>query len=137
MIERRQAPRGRSYIGAVIVFNNRASSIDCLIRNVSNVGAKLAFTDTIAVPEAFDLVIGRQGQTRRSQLIWRHADEAGIAFVQPVEAPRLGFDHVGRLRQLEAENEMLKSKLAALAGLASVEGTAAASAASNHMTARP
>ena len=37
----RQAPRLRALIGARIVFNNGQATVDCLIRDVSEIGAKL------------------------------------------------------------------------------------------------
>lgn len=116
MTERRKSPRGRTYIGAVIVFNNRASSVECLIRNMSDRGAKLVFADTVAVPEEFDLVIARQGREHRCRMVWRHTDETGIVFVRRGDqGPEVMLDLLDRLTQAEAENVALKRQLSAVA----------------------
>jgi hypothetical protein len=60
MIERRKNPRLRTFFGGVIAFNRRSSTMDCLVRNFSDRGAKVTFTDTATVPDEFDLTIQRK-----------------------------------------------------------------------------
>jgi hypothetical protein len=43
MLERRQHPRNRVYYGGMIAFNARNSTLACVVRNVSNRGAKIEF----------------------------------------------------------------------------------------------
>jgi len=55
--ERRKSVRARTYLGGVIAFNRRASTMNCHVRNLSPAGAKVAFTNAVDVPDQFDLTI--------------------------------------------------------------------------------
>ena len=115
MKDRRRSPRLRSYLGGRIDFGWN-SAMDCLVRNLSSEGAKLAFTNTLAVGDTFDLFIPQQGRTRRVRKAWRQPEAMGVRFldaeaglnVVPLETAR-------RIRSLEAENAALHHRLAQLA----------------------
>ena len=78
MDERRKGNRSKSLLGARIVFNNRASTIDCTIRNISDQGARLVFGSPVAAPDEFDLVISQKEMRHRCRVAWRKADEMGV-----------------------------------------------------------
>ena len=88
MQERRATARVRSFIGGRIVFNNRNSSVDCLIRNVSSNGARISLLGAVTIPDEFDLVIPVQSRSCRARIAWRRADEFGVQFIG-TEAARL------------------------------------------------
>ena len=79
MRDRRKTVRTRAYLGAQIAFNQRSCVMDCLIHNFSPEGAKLVFSNTVTVPQEFDLSIPKQEQTLRVRMVWRRADEVGVA----------------------------------------------------------
>ncbi len=85
-MERRKKPRLRSFFGGVIAFNKRSSTMDCLVRNFSADGAKVTFTNTVTVPDEFDLTIRRKETSYRARMVWRDRDEAGVIFVNPPSA---------------------------------------------------
>ena len=60
MVEKRKAVRSRTLLGGVIAFNDRASTMDCQVRNLSPRGAKVTFNNTATVPDQFDLKIARK-----------------------------------------------------------------------------
>ena len=106
MTERRRHPRPRTYIGAQIVFNQRRSVLDCLVRNLSQAGARLEFTNAALVPEAFDLVMPYREQTHQVRVRWRSRDVAGVALeARPDENRRMRAleDEVIALRRRNAE----------------------------------
>jgi len=113
MIERRTAPRQKSFLRGCLYFNNRRSSADCLIRDISESGARLIFSGTVAIPDMADLYIPQKEQTLRVHVQWRHADEVGVAFVapgataEPAAAVESG-DVAERLQKLETEVAALK-----------------------------
>jgi hypothetical protein len=115
MVEKRKAVRARTFLGGVIAFNNRASTMDCQVRNLSSGGAKVAFTNTAVVPEQFDLAIARKERSFRARMIWRTPDEAGIVFMseynQNVTVP---LELARRLRDCEAEKAGLRRRIAQL-----------------------
>ena len=115
MVEKRKAARSRTLLGAVIAFNNRASTMDCQVRNLSSGGAKVTFSNTAVVPDQFDLKIARKERSFRARMIWRAPDEAGVAFLgeynQDVPVP---LEWAKRLRDCEAEKAALRKRIAQL-----------------------
>src|SRR5436190_459530 len=81
MSNRRKSTRQKSFLQGRIYFNNRKSSIDCLIRDLSNEGAKLKFSEAIVAPEAIELYIPARDQYCRAKVLWRHGGEVGVGFV--------------------------------------------------------
>ena len=65
MSERRSISRQRSFLQGRIFYNSRRSSIDCLIRDISDTGAKLKFSEAVAVPDAMELYIPTKEEIRR------------------------------------------------------------------------
>jgi PilZ domain len=115
MRDQRKTDRTRTYLGGQIVFNQRSSVMDCLVRNFSSEGAKLVFSNTVTVPDEFDLSIPKQERTFRVRMVWRRADEAGVAIcgtqARPAPVP---LDLVRRLRSCEAERAALEKRVAQL-----------------------
>ncbi|WP_375408456.1 PilZ domain-containing protein [uncultured Methylobacterium sp.] len=80
MSEHRRETRQRTFLKGRIIFNNGASSMDCLVRDMSMSGARLALSQSAVLPEAFDLYIPQKERTYRSSLRWRRSDGIGITF---------------------------------------------------------
>jgi hypothetical protein len=120
MNERRTSTRQRSFLQGRIMFNNRRSSLDCLVRDISEQGAKLKFSEAIAVPEAIELFIPSKNETYRARVRWRVGEEVGVAFesdvAKPAQAASPGVtpaagDLLTRVVHLEAEVASLHRKL--------------------------
>ena len=115
MDERRKAHRQRSYLGGLIAFNRERSTMNCLIRNVTDEGAKIAFSAAVTLPYEFDLSIERKGIQVRARTIWRKADEIGVLFLDERSQSRVvPLDLMRRLRACEADNAVLKIRVAQL-----------------------
>ena len=128
MSENRRESRQRTFLKGRIVFNNGASSMDCLVRDLSSSGARLALSETTTLPEMFELYIPQKDRSYRSSLRWRRSDGIGITFVeegaQVVPAPAAApvtddsaslLALVRRVNELEAENAALRKLVASLA----------------------
>jgi hypothetical protein len=115
MVEKRKAARSRTLFGGVIAFNNRASTMDCQVRNLSAGGAKVIFTNTAAVPDQFDLQIARKERSFRARMVWRAPNEAGVAFLSEYnhDTP-VPLEWARRLRECEAEKAALRKRIAHL-----------------------
>ena len=112
MHDRRKTPRHRTYMGGQIAFNRQSSVMDVVVRNISGGGAKLALANTGTVPQEFDLSMHQNARTFRARVIWRRADEAGVAFLEPhPHSAPISLDLVRRLRKCEAENAALQRRL--------------------------
>jgi hypothetical protein len=115
MQERRKRARSRTFLGGVIAFNHRKSTMDCLVRNISDVGAKISFTNTATVPDEFDLTIKQKGRSLFARIVWRHADEAGVIFLnENVAGAPIPLDWARRLRDCEAAKAALTRRVAEL-----------------------
>jgi hypothetical protein len=109
MIERRKAQRHKSFLRGCIYFNNRHTAVDCLIRDISPLGARLVFSDAITTPDVVELYIAQKEQTLRAQVHWRHGTEMGVGFAQPAQVDESAeADLTKRVERLEAEIATLK-----------------------------
>jgi hypothetical protein len=111
MGERRTSARKKSFLRGRVMYNNRQSAIECLIRDVSEHGANLIFSDTASIPETVELYIPQKDQTFRAHVQWRSGGEVGVAFGEAAAAPVAGGDLAGRVERLEAEVASLRRML--------------------------
>jgi hypothetical protein len=115
MIERRKRLRARTCLGGTIAFNRRKSTMDCQVRNFSPAGARVAFTNAATVPDQFDLTIARKERSFKARMVWRGANEAGVAFLGEFEqAVPIPLEWAKRLRECEAEKAALRRRIAQL-----------------------
>jgi hypothetical protein len=96
-----------------ICFSNGRTSFDCLIRDITQLGARILFSDVVNLPDKVDLYIPQKNQTIRARVIWRHNDEIGLAFFETAdEHKRLTPSELAkRVVQLESEVRTLKRML--------------------------
>ena len=114
MNERRREQRQRSYLGGQIAYNHRRSTMDCLVRDVSPLGARLVFPGTVTTPDAFDLHIPQRDERHRVRVVWRREEEVGVGFAPRNEASApISLEQARRVRALEAENAALRVRLTA------------------------
>ncbi|MCC0005199.1 MAG: PilZ domain-containing protein [Methylobacteriaceae bacterium] len=112
--ERRAEKRLRTYLGGQVVFNRRQSIYDCLIRNLSEGGARLVFAQPAMIPGAFELVINRGGESRWAEIRWRTRLAAGVSFASGASPAFVSLQATRRIRQLEGERAALKARVAEL-----------------------
>jgi hypothetical protein len=131
MSERRTSPRRKSFLRGCIYFNRNRSAADCLIRDISEQGARLIFSSTVAIPDIVDLYVPQKEQTLRAHVQWRHGDELGVAFIenqrQATDTPADENDIGHRVKVLEDEVAKLRRALRRLqTTVASMDRTDAA-----------
>ncbi|PPD41911.1 MAG: pilus assembly protein PilZ [Methylocystis sp.] len=80
MEERRQSLRRRTLLGGKIEFLDR-STFECVVRNLSETGARVRCDQQIALPDVFSLVIGKLDERRQVRAIWRRENEIGLKFM--------------------------------------------------------
>ncbi|MPZ40487.1 MAG: PilZ domain-containing protein [Rhizobiales bacterium] len=113
MKERRSALRQKSFLQGRIYFNNRRSSVDCLVRDYSERGARLKFSEAITVPETMELHIPNREEMHRARVEWRSGNEMGVSFADEIRAPSIAPDAAqgdlpARIQRLEAEVATLR-----------------------------
>jgi hypothetical protein len=114
MAERRGTPRQKSFLRGCIYFNNRRSVLDCLVRDLTEDGARIIFSHAVNVPDIVELYIPQKEQTLRAHVKWRRGDDVGLDFTnRPAAAMASASDpqdtELGkRVAQLEADVMALK-----------------------------
>ena len=116
MQERRTVHRDRTYLGAQVAYNNRCSTMDCLVRNVSQNGAKIVFSDMALIPSEFEVLIPRKGESRRARIIWRDEKEVGVTFLHSEKSAVISIESARRIKKLETERDALARRVAQLSG---------------------
>ena len=113
MSERRRHTRKKSFLRGCIYFNNRRSAADCLVRDISDAGARLIFSGAVSVPDFVDLYIPQKEQTLRAHVEWRRGDEMGVTFADELREGGASFDRelTRRVQKLEAEIAALRKML--------------------------
>ena len=112
MLERRHHYRSRVYYGGMVAFNARNSTLDCVVRNFSQRGAKIEFENSAILPDRVDFEVVRKGLTCRARLVWRDRNTAGLVFSEEYEADNVvTLDWARKLRASERANRRLKSRL--------------------------
>lgn len=81
MTELRAKVRKRCFLGARIQFNNRRSSFDCLVRDLSASGARLEMSTFESMPDEFDLFIPQHDRHYRVKVMWRRNNLCGVSFL--------------------------------------------------------
>ena len=79
MDERRKIQRHRTFKAGSISFN-RASGIDCRVRNLSPAGACLEVASQLGIPDDFVLLIAHDHLREPCHVIWRTATRLGVEF---------------------------------------------------------
>ena len=80
MQERRKLTRTRVLKGAKMLLG-KSSVIDCVARDLTNKGAGLDIPNTSGLPETVDLTLDAGHSIRRSRLVWRKLNKAGLEFL--------------------------------------------------------
>jgi hypothetical protein len=115
MLDRRQNARDKVLYGGVAEINDRGSTMDCVVRNISERGACVEIDQAAKIPEEMNLTIARKGRSFLARLIWRQANKVGLAFrIMTSDRP---VDDLGeRLRKSEIKKRQLQRRINALLG---------------------
>jgi len=115
--EPKAAIRQRTFLKGTVYYDNRRASIGCVIRDISDSGARLTFDHPATVPDNVELFIPNKQQTLRARVQRRGPNEIGIAFEveRSAEPQRVSDAELQqRVETLEAEIAALKRLVAKL-----------------------
>ena len=88
--ESRGAQRHRQLKNGIIVFNQQRGSVGCVIRDISDTGAKLRLNGPADLPHEFELVLLKERKIVPASLSWHNHPDCGVSFTGPMRpAPRL------------------------------------------------
>lgn len=112
MLDRRQSARDKVIYGGVAEIGERGTSRDCVVRNISENGAHLEFSNDVRLPkDTMLLTIARKGRSFLAKIIWWRDNFVGVAFSSesPYELP--GSDLAERLRKSEQKKRQLQRRI--------------------------
>lgn len=110
MRERRVTRRQKSFLRGFVYSDKRRGVLSCLVRDLSDDGARIIFSPTITIPDVINLHIPQREKTVRARVQWRRGDEIGLAFADAAETATSAQESelIQRVAQLEAEISALK-----------------------------
>ncbi len=125
-MDSRSDRRVRTLLKARLIFDDGLRSVECLVRDLSEGGARLQVGSSAVLPDRFDLYMPKKHETRHARLKWRTSEEIGIAFddVKSRAAPPSPAEDIAeRLLRLETELAELRRLLTEKsdAGIAAAE----------------
>lgn len=109
--EARGGRRQRVLKAAAAAFNLEFSSIPCVVRNISDTGARLEFPAGAAVPAHFVLHFEIDGYKIECERVWQKGNLCGVRFVSERKATR-AFRHQVLSTSENALSENFKRDLA-------------------------
>lgn len=116
MQERRETTRDKVMYGGVAEIGERGTTRECIVRNISDRGASIEFSDLVYLPkEQLSLRIARKGRSFLARVVWWRDNFVGVAFraESPTE-PVSDLDE--RLRQSEIKKRQLQRRIEELIG---------------------
>ena len=115
MQDRRQGARDKVLYGGVAAVNEHGSTMDCVVRNISDTGACVEFDTAAKLPAEMNLTIARKGRSYLTRMIWRQANKVGLAFrIMTSDTPVSDLDE--RLRRSEIKKRQLQRRIKQLLG---------------------
>ena len=111
MLDRRQGARDKVIYGGVADIDQRGTSRNCIVRNISDNGASVEFSNVVNLPrEQISLRIARKGRSFLARVVWWRDNFVGVAF--RAESPAEPVSDIGeRLRQSEIKKRQLQRRI--------------------------
>jgi hypothetical protein len=113
MQDRRQTTRDKVLYGGVAETGEAGSAKNCVVRNISDKGASIEFSNVVRFPkdkEQMSLTIARKGRSFLAKVIWWRDNFVGVAFSDtPAALPASDLDE--RLRKSEAKKRQLQRRI--------------------------
>src|SRR5882757_1477193 len=111
MLDRRQSVRDKVMYGGVAEIGERGVTRDCIVRNISDRGATIEFSNVVELPkEQISLRIARKGRSFLAKVVWWRDNFVGVAFRAETPAEPVS-DIEERLRKSEIKKRQLQRKI--------------------------
>jgi hypothetical protein len=111
MGERRNSRRSKSFLRGFVYVSRKHGALACLVRDMSENGARIIFSDQVTLPDMVDLYIPQREQTLPARVSWRKNDEIGLAFIEAEREPEVATPTAGQIAQRVA---LLEAEIASL-----------------------
>lgn len=113
----RNAPRRRVLKAAQIVCDGGQTVVECMIRDISETGAKIDTEVTLALPASFWVFL-QDGVRRQAELVWQKGNLLGVRFADAQGAQLDAADGgnsalIARIAEIEKQLAELRVEIAA------------------------
>jgi hypothetical protein len=109
MNERRVSRRRKSFLRGFVYFDKRRTKMACLVRDLSEDGARIVISQAIPIPDVIELQIPQREEMAAARVQWRRADEIGLAFAKAnADASPREIELLKRIAELETEIGVLQ-----------------------------
>ena len=116
MLDRRESVRDKVMYGGIAEIGERGATRDCIVRNISDRGATIEFSNAVTLPkEQMSLRIARKGRSFLAKVIWWRDNFVGVAFRAESPAEPVS-DLEERLRKSEIKKRQLQRRIQELLG---------------------
>jgi hypothetical protein len=116
MRDRRESTRDKVMYGGVAEIGERGTTRECIVRNISDKGATIEFSNVVQLPkEELSLSIARKGRSFLARVIWWRDNFVGVAFRAETPAEPAS-DIEERLRKSEIKKRQLQRRINELLG---------------------
>jgi hypothetical protein len=117
MPDRRQSTRDKVIYGGVAEIDEQGATRDCVVRNISENGANIEFSNVIRLPKKqVSLTIARKGRSFLAKVIWWRDNFVGLAFSSETSSGLPVSDLEERLRKSEVKKRQLQRRINQLLG---------------------
>jgi len=117
MPDRRQSARDKVIYGGVAGIGETGATRECVVRNMSDKGASLEFSNVVKLPkEKISLTIARKGRSFLAKVIWWRDNFVGVAFSSETSSELPVSDLEARLRKSEQKKRQLQRRIKELIG---------------------
>jgi hypothetical protein len=116
MQDRRENARDKVIYGGVAEVGEHGASRECIVRNISDKGASVEFSNFVNLPrEQISLRIARKGRSFLAKVVWWRDNFVGLAFSgETPSAPVSDLEE--RLRKSEIKKRQLQRRIKELLG---------------------
>lgn len=112
MLDRRQSARDKVIYGGVAEIGEHGATRDCIVRNISDNGARIEFSNVVKLPkEQMSLAIARKGRSFLARIIWWRDNFIGVAFSEEKPSELPPSDLAERLRRSEQKKRQLQRRI--------------------------
>jgi diguanylate cyclase (GGDEF)-like protein len=95
MSEHKVNHRGRTLLAGKVICNSGRSTINCVVRSISDHGATIEVESPFAISEHFNLLIPHEDAALSCKLVWQNGKELGLEFehADAKDAAAVQLDH--------------------------------------------
>ena len=117
MLDRRQSARDKVIYGGVAKVDDNGPTRECVVRNISDNGASLEFSNVVRLPkEQISLTIARKGRSFLAKIVWWRDNFVGVAFSSQTPSELPVSDIAEPLRKSEKKKRQLQRRINELLG---------------------